>query len=139
MTKDVKGVATSAGRRVRFIAEILTLVSPVRREGLQNVLERLVMDSSPTLAPRPQWRRLLRPLLLVAALVIVFGWLLPQFIDYQDVWEALGQLDGWELVVLLGLGLTRVLSEALMYRAPFLPGLGRGAELRRTSRRISQG
>ena len=66
---------------------------------------------------------------MIAALVVLFGWLLPQFIDYQEVWEALTQLDGWEVAVLLGLGLARVPTEALMYRA-FLPGLGlwRGSE-----------
>ena len=52
----------------------------------------------------PLWRRLLRPVLVIAALAIVFGWLLPQFIDYDDVWDALTQLDGWELVVLLDWG-----------------------------------
>jgi hypothetical protein len=72
---------------------------------------------------------LLKPALVIAGLVVVFGWLLPRFIDYEQVWEALMQLDAWEGVVLLGLGLARVPSEALMYRA-FLPGLGlwRGSE-----------
>ena len=73
--------------------------------------------------PRPLWRRLLKPALVIAALAVVFGWLLPQFIDYEEVWDALTELDGWEVVVLLGLGLARVPTEALMYRA-FLPGLG---------------
>jgi uncharacterized membrane protein YbhN (UPF0104 family) len=79
--------------------------------------------------PRPLWRRLLKPALVIAGLVVVFGWLLPRFIDYEQVWEALTQLDAWEVVVLLGLGLTRVPTEALMYRA-FLPGLDlwRGSE-----------
>jgi uncharacterized membrane protein YbhN (UPF0104 family) len=64
-----------------------------------------------------------------AVLIAVFGWLLPQLIDYEEVWDALSQLDGWEVLVLLGLGLARVPSEALMYRA-FLPGFGlwRGSE-----------
>jgi uncharacterized membrane protein YbhN (UPF0104 family) len=67
--------------------------------------------------------------LVAAALALVFGWLLPQVIDYQEVWEALTELDGWEMLVLFGLGLARVPTEALMYRA-FLPGLGvwRGSE-----------
>ncbi len=84
---------------------------------------------SPAPVSRPLWRRLLRPALVVAALVFVFAWLLPQFIDYEEVWEALTQLDAWEVAVLLALGLARVPTEALMYRA-FLPGLGvwRGSE-----------
>jgi uncharacterized membrane protein YbhN (UPF0104 family) len=79
--------------------------------------------------PRPRWRRLLRPVLVIAALAVVFGWLLPQFIDYEQVWEAVKQLDAWEVVLLLGLGLARVPTEAVMYRA-FLPGLSlwRGSE-----------
>jgi hypothetical protein len=86
-------------------------------------------DTSPALVPRPLWRRLLKPVIVIAALAVVLGWLLPQFIDYQEVWEALTELDAWEVLVLLGLGLARVPSEALMYRA-FLPGLGlwRGSE-----------
>jgi len=66
---------------------------------------------------------MLKPLLVVAALAVVFGWLLPQFIDYEDVWDALTELSPWEIVVLFALGLVRIPSEALMYRA-FLPGLG---------------
>jgi uncharacterized membrane protein YbhN (UPF0104 family) len=65
---------------------------------------------------------LLRPALVIAVLAVVFGWLLPRFIDYQQVWDALTGLDAWEVVVLLGLGLARIPTEALMYRA-FLPGL----------------
>jgi uncharacterized membrane protein YbhN (UPF0104 family) len=88
-----------------------------------------VKDTSPALVPRPLWRRLLKPVVVGAALLAVFGWLLPQFIDYQEVWEALAELDAWEVLVLLGLGLARVPTEALMYRA-FLPRLGlwRGSE-----------
>ena len=60
---------------------------------------------------------------MISALVFVFGWLLPQFIDYDEVWEALTELDTSEVVILLGLALARVPTEALIYRA-FLPGLG---------------
>jgi uncharacterized membrane protein YbhN (UPF0104 family) len=85
--------------------------------------------TTPASVPRPLWRRALKPVIVTAALVLIFGWLLPQFIDYREVWEALTQLDAWELLVLLGLALTRVPTEALMYRA-FLPRLGlwRGSE-----------
>ena len=67
--------------------------------------------------------------MVIAVLTVVFGWLLPQFIDYQQVWDAVTELDGWEVVVLVGLGLARVPTEALIYRA-FLPGLRlwRGSE-----------
>jgi hypothetical protein len=87
------------------------------------------MDRAPALERRPLWRRLLKPTLVIAALMVAFGWLLPRFIDYEQVWDALTELDSRELAVLLGLGLARVPTEALMYRA-FLPGLGlrRGSE-----------
>ena len=86
-------------------------------------------DTSPALVRRPPWRRVLKPALVLAALAVVFGWVLPQFIDYEQVWEALTGLTLWEIAILLGLGLARVPTEALMYRA-FLPGLGlwRGSE-----------
>jgi uncharacterized membrane protein YbhN (UPF0104 family) len=76
---------------------------------------------------------------MVVALSLVFGWLLPQFIDYEDVWDALTELAPWEIVVLFALGLARIPSEALMYRA-FLPGLSvwRGSEAYLSSNFASQ-
>jgi hypothetical protein len=70
--------------------------------------------------------RFLRAAVVAAALVVVFAWLLPKFID---VWDALTELSAWEVLVLLGLCLARVPTEALMYRA-FLRGLSlrRGSE-----------
>ena len=72
---------------------------------------------------------MLRPALMIIALGLVFGWLLPQFIDYDEVWEALTELDTTEVLILLGLALARVPTEALMYRA-FLRDLSlwRGSE-----------
>lgn len=86
-------------------------------------------NTPPARVSRPPWRRLLKPTLVITALVVVFAWLLPRFIDYEAVWDALTQLDAWEVLVLLILGLARVPTEALMYQA-FLPGLSlcRGSE-----------
>ena len=42
---------------------------------------------------------------MIAGLVLVFGWLLPQFIDYDQVWAALEELDPREVGLLLGLSL----------------------------------
>ena len=86
-------------------------------------------DRLPTRPPRPLWKRLLRPALMIAALVVVFAWVLPKFIDYDEVWHALQRLDARELLALVALALARVPTEALMYRA-FLPGfrLLRGSE-----------
>ena len=44
-------------------------------------------------------------------LVIIFGWLLPLVIDYQEIFDALGTLDGWKLMVLLVAGLAVALPE----------------------------
>ncbi len=86
-------------------------------------------QTPPEPASRPLWRRLLKPALTIAALLLVFGWVLPQFIDYEEVWDALARLDSREVAVLLALGITRVPTEALMYRV-FLKGLSlrRGSE-----------
>ena len=86
-------------------------------------------DTTPAPLPRARLRQALRPGLTAAGLLVVFAWLLPQFIDYEEVWDALKELDAREAIVLLGLGIARVPTEALMYRA-FLPGLGlwRGSE-----------
>jgi uncharacterized membrane protein YbhN (UPF0104 family) len=88
-----------------------------------------VAETAPASLPRPLWRRLLRPAIVIAALAVVFGWLLPRVIDYQQVWSAVTELDAWQAPVLLLLGLARIPTEALMYRA-FLPGLSlwRGTE-----------
>ncbi len=93
------------------------------------VLPRSQMTSVSAKPSVPLRRRLLRPMLVVVGLVVVFAWVLPQFIDYDDVWSALKQLDGWELAALVLLALARVPTEALMYRA-FPPGLRltRGSE-----------
>jgi uncharacterized membrane protein YbhN (UPF0104 family) len=74
-------------------------------------------------------RRAGRPALVVVVLALVFGWLLPRFVDYDEVWNALTQLDALDVVALVALGLARVPTEALIYRA-FLPGLRlrRGSE-----------
>ena len=65
-----------------------------RRRGAQNALERPVRTRLPHPCRGRLWRRLVRPALVVAAARGRFGWLLPQFIDYQEVWEALTELEG---------------------------------------------
>ena len=40
----------------------------------------------------------MKPVVVCVALVLVFGWLLPRFVDYQAVWAALKELDPWEVV-----------------------------------------
>jgi uncharacterized membrane protein YbhN (UPF0104 family) len=82
---------------------------------------------------------LVRPVFAAAALLLVFGWLLPRFIDYHEVWAALTELDLSEIAVLILLAVARIPTEALMYRA-FLPGLSimRGSEAYLSSNFASQ-
>jgi hypothetical protein len=62
--------------------------------------------SSHLTAPTPAlWRRLVKPAVLLASVLVVFGWLLPQVIDYDQVGAALTGLDAAEVVVLVVLSL----------------------------------
>jgi uncharacterized protein (TIRG00374 family) len=74
-------------------------------------------------------KRLLRAAAVAGVLVFVFGWLLPQIIDYKLVWEALTSLTLTDLLVLTLLSALRIPTEAMVYRA-MLPGLRilRGSE-----------
>jgi uncharacterized membrane protein YbhN (UPF0104 family) len=66
--------------------------------------------------------RALGILIQLALFAFIFGWLLPRFIDYEETWEAISTLSWWEALVLFGLGVARVPTEAMIYRA-LLPGL----------------
>jgi uncharacterized membrane protein YbhN (UPF0104 family) len=61
-------------------------------------------------------------LIQVALFIFVFGWLLPQFIDYEETWNAIKSLAWWEFAILFGFAVARLPTEALIYRA-LLPGL----------------
>ena len=71
---------------------------------------------------RALWQRLL-PILggLVVALVL-FGWILPQFIDYDAVFRAIGEIDTVEWIILLAVALVRFIPEGWVYVAA-QPGL----------------
>ena len=73
-------------------------------------------------AKKSFWQRVKGPLILVVALVIIFGWLLPQIIDYDAVIEALKTLTWENIALLAALTALRVVTEAMVYRA-MLPGL----------------
>ena len=68
-------------------------------------------------------KRITRIVIVIAVLVVLFGLVLPQIIDYELVWEAITELSLEQLLVLSALGVLRVPTEALIYRA-MLPGLG---------------
>lgn len=77
-------------------------------------------------------RRLVRIAVIAALVIVVFGWLLPQVIDYELIWAAMTGLNGTDHAWLVVLSVLRVPTEAMIYRA-MLPGLrspaGSGAYL----------
>ena len=59
----------------------------------------------------------------LAVMVIVFGVILPEVIDYRQVVEILRQTEPWQIIVLLIAGLIVYIPEGWLY-AILLPGLG---------------
>lgn len=76
-------------------------------------------DSGGGTAPGIRWFEI--PVSIVA-LVAVFGWLLPRFIDYGDVWRTIGGLVVWQGLVLLLLGLTWTVVDSVVFTS-VIPGL----------------
>ncbi len=58
----------------------------------------------------------------VLALAIVFGWLLPRFVDYGDVWRTITALTAGQLVTLLLLGLAWTVVDTVVFTS-VIPGL----------------
>lgn len=85
-------------------------------------MARVSNSDTPEPEDAPSTHRVKHAAIAVVIFVVVFGWLLPQFIDYQLVWDALTGLTGQDLVVLSILSLLRIPTEAMVYRA-MLPGL----------------
>lgn len=80
-------------------------------------------DSSPQSSnEQPLWKRLLPILIGVGIMVFVFVWVLPQFIDYEAVFRAIGNIDGLQWVLLIIAGLVRFLPEGWVFVAA-QPGL----------------
>ena len=71
---------------------------------------------------RSTGRRIVGYLTVVAVVVFVFGWLLPQVVDYELIWDAITGLTGTQLLILGALTVIRIPTEALIYRS-MLPGL----------------
>ena len=75
----------------------------------------------------PLWKRFLPIVISLGLVVFMFGWVLPQYIDYEAVSRSIGEITFSEWLLLVALAALRFLPEAWMYRAA-LPGisLGRG-------------
>lgn len=53
--------------------------------------------------------------LTVGILVVVFGFLLPSIVSYDDIWTALREIEPWQFGVMLLLWLIKLLPEGLVY------------------------
>ena len=69
---------------------------------------------------RLDWRQFILP---VVVLVLVFGWLLPNLIDYALVWDAMTSLPGRAALLLLLVGMAWTFVESGIYTS-LIPGLG---------------
>jgi uncharacterized membrane protein YbhN (UPF0104 family) len=86
----------------------------------------MVDDAAPAVpAPRKRSSGALRTLLSLGVLAVVFLVLLPNIIDYGDVWDAITSLGGYELVILLLVTMLKWAFEGWIYAA-VLPSLGVG-------------
>ncbi|MGI9584446.1 MAG: lysylphosphatidylglycerol synthase domain-containing protein [Acidimicrobiia bacterium] len=81
--------------------------------------------SPPAPEKQPMWKRLLPTVLGLGIVVFLFGWVLPQFIDYDAVFRAIGRISPFEWVLLLLVAAVRFAPEGWIYVAA-QPGLNTG-------------
>jgi len=72
-------------------------------------------DEASQAEPKPLRKRIISIVIWVGLLVLVFGLLLPQIIDYGAVWDAIKRLTLPEIAVLTALGFCHMATEGLMY------------------------
>lgn len=79
---------------------------------------------------QPLWKRLLPIVVGVGIVAFIFGWVLPQFIDYEAVFRAIGNISATEWLILIVVSLLRFIPEGWIYAAA-QPGLklGQGVQL----------
>lgn len=70
----------------------------------------------------PLWKRLLPIVISLAIVVFIFGWVFPQFIDYDAVFRAIGEIDVWEWIVLVVVTVLWFIPEGWVFVAA-QPGL----------------
>lgn len=82
------------------------------------------MAASESEAPQkqPLWKRALPIVIGVAIVVFLFGFVLPQFIDYEAVFRSIGKIAWWEWAILLVIAALRFVPEGWIYIAA-QPGL----------------
>ncbi len=62
---------------------------------------------------------------MAAILILVFGFLLPSIVSYDDIWAAIRDMELWQFAVVIGLWALKWPIEGLVY-ARCIPGLGVG-------------
>lgn len=70
----------------------------------------------------PLWKRALPIVIGIGIVIFVFGWVLPQFIDYEAAFRAIGNIDALEWVILIAVALVRFIPEGWVFVAA-QPGL----------------
>jgi len=60
--------------------------------------------------------------LTIAVLVLVFGFMLPSIVSYEDIGEAISDMEPWQFAVILGLWLLKLPLDGVIYSRS-LPGL----------------
>ena len=80
-------------------------------------------DAAPNATEKqPLWKRALPIVLGLAVVIFLFGFVLPQFIDYEAVFRSIGEITWWEWAVLLIIAGLRFMPEGWIYIAA-QPGL----------------
>ena len=89
-----------------------------------------VPGKGPVSEKAPLWRRLLPIIGGLVVVVVLFGWVLPQFIDYEAVFRSIGNIDAVEWLILIVVAAVRFMPEGWIYVAA-QPGLslGQGTQL----------
>ena len=82
----------------------------------------MTSEHPPPPEKQPLWKRLLPTVLGLGIVVFLFGWVLPQFIDYDAVFRSIGSISFFEWVVLLVVAGIRFIPEGWIYLAA-QPGL----------------
>lgn len=81
------------------------------------------MSGAPRQGKKPSAaKKVIGAVVAIGIIVLVFGFALPQFANYSEVWKELKDLSAWALALLLGLAVLNQISYAWVNQAA-LPGL----------------
>ena len=83
----------------------------------------MTTDSDAASARSDRRKTIVQMVVGLGLLLLLFGVILPSFIDYGLVFEAMRSLEAWQLLVLLALALIRLPIESSLYTST-IPGLG---------------